>query len=107
MYQWLPGQHFLIHHVDARMGDDVSRSMEVVGWDKTRKTLVSQSFDDKGEMSKYACRREGLRWSITGDVVRFEGQFAKALNVLTGLWEMKTTHGGWDAWMDITLTRSD
>ena len=36
-YRWLPGRQFIVHDVDARFGEDVARSMEVIGYDRARR----------------------------------------------------------------------
>ncbi len=31
IYEWLPGKHFLLHRVDARLADQIVRSIEIIG----------------------------------------------------------------------------
>ena len=47
-YQWLPGKHFIQHHVDARFDGKPSRSMEVIGFDAARQQHFARSYDDQG-----------------------------------------------------------
>lgn len=37
-YEWLPGGFFLLHHVDARMGDVEIKTLEIIGYDAESET---------------------------------------------------------------------
>jgi Protein of unknown function (DUF1579) len=88
-YRWLPGQHFMAHDADARFGEDVSRAMEVIGYDLSGKKYIARSFDDKGVSVVLEAELKGLSWRIKGDTVRFNGKFDARQLKLTGLWELK------------------
>jgi hypothetical protein len=47
-YSWLPGDHFIIHAADARMGDAVARSTETFGYDEQRRRFLARAYDDHG-----------------------------------------------------------
>lgn len=106
IYEWLPGKSFLLHRVDARMGENITRSTEVVGWDADEGQLVSTSYDDQGGTSRFSCALDGHDWRIDGRGIRFRGAFDQDWNKLSGTWEMEAD-GSWSPWMDITLTRAD
>ena len=106
IYEWLPGKCFLLHRVDARMGEDVTRSTEIVGWDADEETLFSTSYDAQGRTSRFSCALNGHDWKIDGPAIRFRGAFDADWNRLTGTWEMEA-NGSWSPWMDISLTRAD
>ena len=36
-YRWLPGKHFIVRDVDARFDTQPTRSMEVMGFDSSKK----------------------------------------------------------------------
>ena len=105
-YLWLPGQHFIVHQVDARFGGAAARSMEVMGYDSKRKKHVSRSYDDQGESEDFVLELRGRRWSISGATVRFNGSFDATRNRLTGLWEMKPPKSQWQSWIDLILERA-
>ena len=105
-YRWLPGGHFILHDVDARFGDEPTRSMEVVGYDAARRMHVARSYDDKGSSDEFVVRLRGRRWTITGDTVRFDGRFSAAGDTLTGLWELKGRRRGWQPWIELELVRA-
>lgn len=106
IYEWLPGKCFLLHRVDARMGDDITRSTEVIGWDADEGTLFSTSYDARGGTTRFSCALDGQDWRIDGPGIRFRGAFDRDWNKLTGIWELAGS-GLWSPWMDISLTRAD
>ncbi|WP_159435584.1 DUF1579 family protein [Paracoccus solventivorans] len=106
IYEWLPGKCFLLHRVDARMGEDITRSTEIIGWDSEARTLFSTSYDAKGETSRFRCALDGHDWKIDGQGIRLRGAFDEDWNKLTGTWEMEAD-GSWSPWMGIVLTKAD
>jgi hypothetical protein len=42
-YRWLPGQQFIVHDVDARFDSKPTRSMEVMGFDSSKKQYFARS----------------------------------------------------------------
>lgn len=106
VYEWLPGRHFVVHRVDARFGPDVSRSMEVIGFDETKQGVVARSFDDRGGSNVFDVELEQRHLRITGQTVRFEGQFDTDDDRLSGLWELKSGTAGWQPWIRLELIRA-
>lgn len=104
-YGFLPGGHFLLHTVDARMGDQVSRSIEIYGYDPARKSLVSRSYDDQGVSETFVAALTGGAWRIKGETLRFAGAFNKDATRLSGRWEARAA-GRWSKLMDIWLTKA-
>lgn len=105
-YRWLPGKQFIVHDVDARFGQAVSRSMEVMGYDKQARKYVARSYDDSGVSEVFDIILSGKKWSIIGATVRFNGKFNSGGNKLGGLWEMKSKKSGWQPWIKLTLVRA-
>ncbi|MET4128016.1 DUF1579 family protein [Roseovarius sp. MBR-6] len=105
-YEWLPGKCFLLHRVDARMGDDIIRSTEIIGWDADAGAFFSTSYDARGGTSRFRCALDGNKWKIDGPGIRFRGAFDQDWNRMTGIWEMEESEL-WSPWMDISLTRAD
>lgn len=105
-YLWLPGQYFILHEADARLGGAVARSIEVMGYDSERRIHVSRSYDDQGKSEDFVLELRGRRWSIIGATVRFNGSFDASRNHLGGLWEMKPPKSRWLPWIDLELERA-
>jgi len=104
-YRWLPGGQFIVHDVDARFGDEPSRSMEVIGYDAARRKHIARSYDDKGSSEEFVVQLRGRRWTITGDTMRFDGRFSADGDTLTGLWELKGSRR-WQPWIELELVRA-
>jgi len=104
-YRWLPGRHFIIHEVDARFGDDISRSVEVFGYDAKSEKYLSHSYDDRGAREEFEVILKARRWKILGTSVRFDGKFSPVGDQLVGLWEVKGKRG-WQPWIKLSLSRA-
>jgi Protein of unknown function (DUF1579) len=105
-YRWLPGHHFIVHDVDARFDSQPTRSMEVMGYDASKKQYFTRSFDDQGSTEAFVVALDGRRWSISGKTVRFKGSFDAQKKRLTGLWELKGSKAGWQPWIKLELVRA-
>lgn len=105
-YRWLPGQHFIVHDVDARFDGQPTRSMEVMGYDAAKHQHFARSFDDQGLMEVFVVELDGRRWRIHGKTVRFDGSFDAKKNRLNGLWELKGRKGRWQPWIQLELART-
>ena len=99
------GGFFLLHHVDAQMGDARLTALEVIGYDAATGTYPMRSFDSTGSTGTHvATLRDGV-WTFTGASERFTGTFSDDGGTITGLWERSDDGAAWEPWMDITLTR--
>ena len=105
-YRWFPGKHFVVHEVDARFDNKPRRSMEVMGFDASKKQHFARSFDDQGSTDAFVVSLNGRRWNINGDTVRFKGSFDGQKRRLTGLWELKGSTAGWQPWIKLELVRA-
>jgi Protein of unknown function (DUF1579) len=106
VYEWFPGRHFVVHHVDARFGGVAARSMEVFGYDRERRKYSSTSYDDQGVSAVFDVQLQRRQLQILGSMVRFEGSFDVKQNVLTDLWELKAKNAGWQPWIELKLVRA-
>ena len=104
-YEWLPGEFFMLHTVDALIGDAVSQSIELIGYEAKQACYVTRSYDDQGTSDGFTARLVGLAWSIDGEKLRFKGAFNTRGCVLAGTWEQRGDHGQWNPWMDIELRK--
>jgi hypothetical protein len=105
-YRWLPGRHFIVHEVDARFDGKPARSLEVMGFDASKRRYFSTSYDDAGSTEDFVVKLDGRRWTINGRTVRFDGAFDAKKNRLTGLWELKVPQAGWQPWIELQLVRA-
>jgi len=105
-YEWMPGGHFLIHHVDGYMGKDEVKAIEIIGYDASAQNYATHSYDNHGSISAYQANLLDRTWTITGESERFTGMFSEDGRSLTGRWELSNDGKIWVHWMDIKLTKS-
>ena len=105
-YQWMPGRKFILHEVDARFGPEVSRSVEIMGFDLKQKKYTSRSYDDQGVSEEFELELHRKHWRISGHNVRFNGKFDPSGHKLNGLWEMRTSESRWEPWIELELVRA-
>ncbi len=105
-YRWMPGRHFIVHDADARMGETVARSTEIIGYDQQTHKFVARAYDDQGAYQVFEVDLRGKNWSIRGPTLRFSGKFDRAGNKLAGLWEMKSGRARWEPWIELQLVRA-
>ncbi len=104
-YEWFAGGHFLLHHVDGRMGEDEVKALEVIGAGPREGVCLAWSFDNGGRSNTYEVALAGRRWAIDGKTERFRGQLSEDLNVLEGQWEFTEDGSTWRPWMSIRLVK--
>lgn len=104
-YRWLPGDHFILHDADARMGKSVARSTEIIGFEGKTGKLRAHAYDDQGGYQVFDVELRGKHWSIRSPAIRFSGRFDRAGDKLAGRWEMKSGRT-WQPWIDIQLERA-
>lgn len=105
-YEWLPGGFFLMHKIDARVGDEEIKGIEIIGYDASSQTYPTRSFDNKGNTGAYqASVRDGV-WTFRGEAERFTGSFSDGGDTLTGAWERSSDGSKWLPWMHVILTKS-
>ena len=106
-YEWLPGGFFLLHRWDARVGDDESIGIEIIGYDPSSQTYSTYSFDNHGNFLTYRAALHEKVWKVQGKTERFAGRFSGDAKTLTGTWEKLGSDSTWVPWMDVTLTKNE
>jgi hypothetical protein len=112
-YEWYPGEFFLVHHADAKVGKDAIKSMEVMGYDPERQCYFASFFDSTGGFGVEELRRDGNTWTWRGSnvmgvkehrciaVVSKDGKTVRARH------EKSDDGKNWALWMDVTLARQN
>lgn len=110
-YEWYPGEFFLVHDADARVGDDAIKSLEIIGYDPERQCYSASFFDSTGGSGVEELRRDGNTWTWRGSnvmgvkehrciaVVSDDGKTVRARH------EESDEGESWALWMDVTLKR--
>jgi hypothetical protein len=106
VYEWFPGNGFLVHHVDVTMGSERVRVLEMIGSDASGGGWLMRAFDNQGgygEMVATAGPDGALTFADEGSraTVTFAGPTSMAAH-----WE-RLADGRWEPWMDMEFTRQD
>jgi len=102
-YEWMPGGHFLIQHVNLVQDDRTTTGVEYIGYDAGSGTLKSHYFGSTGDILEYVYEvtdRELTIWfGEPGSPARYRGTFDPDFTSATGAWAWPG--GGYDS----TMTR--
>jgi hypothetical protein len=110
-YEWLPGDYCLMHAADGLIGNDKIHSIEIIGYDASRKMYFAPFFDDQGGAGWEEIQVEDNVWTWHGKnvmgvkhhrciaVVSDDGHSVKALH------ERSEDDKNWELWMDVTLNK--
>ena len=104
VYEWLPGRHFVVHHVDVRMGGEQVDVLEVIG-EPAGDAVLMRSFDHQGgtALMRATIDADGV-WTFAGDAQRATLVVAADGASMAATWERRT-EGGWEHWMDMRFRR--
>jgi hypothetical protein len=112
-YEWYPGEFFLLHHADAKVGDAAIKSLEIIGYDADRRCYFAPFFDSTGGFGTEEIRLDGNTWTWRGSnvmgvkehrciaVVSSDGKTVRARH------EKSEDGKHWVLWMDVTLTKQE
>ena len=110
-YEWYPGEFFLVHNADGRVGDAAIKSIEIMGYDPERQCYFAPFFDSTGGFGVEEIRLNGNTWTWRGSnvmgvkehrciaVVSDDGRTVRAPH------EKSDDGEKWALWMDVTLRR--
>jgi hypothetical protein len=108
VYDWFPGNGFLVHHVDVRMGGDEVRAIELIGDPDPDGALRMRAFDNQGAYTemRLTTSADGV-WTLTdGTSSRSTVTFAAGGGRMTARWERSSDGGSaWQPWMTMDFTR--
>ncbi len=112
-YEWYPGEFFLVHHADGRVGNNAIKSIEILGYDPERQHYFASFFDSTGGFGTEEVRLDGNTWTWRGSnvmgvkehrcvaVVSDDGTTVRARH------EKSDDGENWELWMDVILTKKD
>lgn len=103
-YRWMPNGHFMVHEVDAIIGDQHVQSMEIFGVDAASGEFFSRSYDPDGSTNDFASKIDGMDYSVVGKVQRFTGHFSEVGNILRGEWK-QLVGDDWKPFIRIVLMK--
>jgi hypothetical protein len=107
VYEWLPGQHFVVHHVDVRMGGGQVNVLEVIGEPAGDGAVLMRSFDHVGgtALTRATVDEAGV-WTFAGPTERATLVVAEDGRSMSAQWERSQDGGAtWEHWMDMRFRR--
>ncbi len=105
VYEWLPGRHFLVHHVDVTVDGEPYQALEVFGEDADGDTCVARAYNSDGTAGTMTVRvdDEGVV-TLTGTDTRSRLVVADDGASMAARWD-RLDDGAWRHWMDMRFTR--
>ena len=107
IYEWLPGRHFLVHHVDVTVGGQRYQALEMFGEDGADgDTCIARAYDSDGEVGTMAVRVDDAGVvTLTGPATRARLVVAGDGGSMAARWDRRDDDGDWQHWMDMRFTR--
>ena len=103
VYEWLPGERFVVHHVDVRMGGQQVDVLEVIG-EPDGDAFLMRSFDRQGGTAVMRATVDDAGvWTFAGPTER--ATLVVADTTMSAKWE-RNVGGAWEHWIDMEFRRS-
>jgi hypothetical protein len=103
VYEWLPGERFVVHRVDVRMGGEQVDVLEVIG-ERDADALLMRSFDGHGGTAVMRATVDDAGvWTFAGPTER--ATLVVAPSMMSATWE-RNAGGTWEHWMDMEFRRT-
>lgn len=106
-YEWIVDGFFLLHKADVAMGNERSKTYEIIGYDDIKQHYTMQHYDNTGSSGLMTARVNDGIWIFSGDTLRFTGGFNQQENIFAGIWEQMTESNTWAHFMNIELIKRD
>jgi hypothetical protein len=105
IYEWLPGNFFLLHKADVIIDGSREQTTEIIGFDQSAKEYFMHYFDNHGNSGTMKARLTEGTWTFLSESLRFTGAFSEDGHIMSGKWEQCADGKNWMPWMDIKLSR--
>ena len=107
IYEWLPGDFFLLHKASVLIGEDRSETFEIMGVDSEANVFTMQYYNNKGESGFMTATCTDDVWIFSGEALKFTGGFNYNNNEFSGTWEQCDKDENWIPFMKIKLIKSE
>lgn len=94
-YDWLPGNFFILHTWDAKIGEESFIGTEVIGYDEEEGGYFTHFFDNSGFHPKYIAKVDADVWTFTSFSSRAKVIVADDSNRMTFNWEWRSESNDW------------
>jgi len=106
VYEWAPGGHFVVHSVHGLIGSVPVGGIEIIGVDDRTGDYRATFYDSEGNTSHHKLVERDGDWIWSGGGARCTLRFSHDGGMMVAHHERELTGGGWEPWMDVTLTRT-
>jgi len=107
VYQWLPGEYFVMHPAYGRIGAIGVGGPEIIGFDPTTRQFQCYFFDSQGNTTREALSCRDHVWSWQGTYARCTGVFTDDGKTLTARHERSDDGVHWVPSMNVVLRKID
>jgi uncharacterized protein YndB with AHSA1/START domain len=94
-YEWLPGNYFLLHKWDAKVGDSIFIGTEIIGQDEKEGGFFTRFFDNAGFHPEYKATVDGNTWNFMEASSRAMIIVNDDKSKMTFNWEWRKEGGDW------------
>ena len=112
VYEWLPGEFFVVHRWNSRIGNTTAAGLEIIGHDPGTGSYRTHFFDNGGGSGSEQLTVIGDTWTWLGKNVmgtkwhRCTSTVSDG-NTMTARHERSENGVDWTPWMDVTLRRKN
>jgi Protein of unknown function (DUF1579) len=105
IYEWVPGQFFVVHTAYGRIGEQSVGGIELIGFDEQAGVFRTHFFDSRGNVSTQELTfRDGV-WMWSGAHARARGVLSKDGTAMPTRHEWSDDGTVWRPSMDVTLRK--
>jgi hypothetical protein len=106
IYEWLPGQFFMLQRWDAIAGATDSKGLGIINFDPATGTYMTRAYVHRGFIRDYVTRVEGNVWTLTGENERARIEFTDSGNTQRINWEWRPDGDVWLPLCDRIATKA-
>jgi hypothetical protein len=107
IYQWVPGEYFVMHPAYGRIGGVGVGGLEIIGYDPTTEQYQCYFFDSQGNQSTQTLSCRDRVWIWEGKNARCTGVFGDGGKTLTAHHERSDDGVHWVPSMKVVLRKVD
>ena len=105
-YEWISGGFFILHRVDVFMASKRTEVIEIIGYDKSKKSYFMKSFDNQGEATTmYAILEKPGVLKLGDKKMKATLTVDKNGDSMIAKWDLSKNGKDWKPWMDIKFTK--
>lgn len=104
-YKFILNGNFILHKADVKMGNEKSKTLEIIALDNSNEKGKMQYYNSKGESGFMTSSLIKNEFKIRGDTIKFEGNINDENTSLVGKWFLHADKGEWTDFIDLKLTK--